>query len=952
MRRRTLVLCFVAAVVVAHPCTAPAQVAPSNPVLFVTQMPVGGFGALTSTFGNHLATMESAPRGGDLVIRYPDGSLRFLTQEGGFGNAGMQGANAIAVREPCVHWSGTKALFAMVVGAPTQQYQVATYHWQIYEVTGLAQGATATIRRIANQPASFNNVSPIYATDGRILFTSDRPPSGAPQLYPQRDEYESAYTVAGIYALDEATGDLELLEHSPSGSFTPSIDSFGRVVFTKWDHLQRDQQGDAPDVVANYQSFTWASEAANAATTTTLAGAEIFPEPRSQGDPAYSPAVSLHTFNHFFPWELNEDGTAEETLNHVGRHELGGSYTDGSFVADPNLTYYVDPSLHANQLDIRGDGGLLQLREDPRVPGDFLATDAPEFGTGAGGTLMRLTGAPSINAEDMTLTAVTPTGNDAQVPQQTGYFRNPLPMTDGTLLAAHTTATGQLQNVGSTAAPNWSYQYRLKILSKQGAFYAPLASLTAGIQKSVSWWTPDTLASYNGMLWELDPVEVVARSVPAPRQESLPSIEASVFAQEAVDVAAFQDYLRNNGLALIVSRNVTQRDRADRSQPFNLRVPGGVASIATGGTAYDVSYLQIFQGDAVRGYGNPVSPQPGRRLLARPMHEPNVSHAAGGPLGAVTIASDGSFAALVPARRALSWQLTDAAGGPVVRERNWLSMQAGEIRVCASCHGINTLSQTGAPPPTNEPEALHGLLAQWKQQQSGAPTATPGAGATRTATPVATRTATPVATKTPTPVATRTVTPMATRTPTPAATRTATPTSPAGGATPTAPVPSASATPGDGGTCASGFSIERARLRVGAGGSMHVVGRALIPRPWIGVDPPGNGIRIVIDGVLDVTVPGGAGWTTNVSGKRWRFDDPSAALGGLRRLTIVDQSSQVAGRLTFDLRFAGAPLLPVAGPVDLAIRFGAVDECATAHWGASSAARPRCRGSAQRLSCS
>src|SRR6185295_2553343 len=147
-------------------------------------------------------------------------------QEAGFGNASMQGANAIAVREPCVHWSGTKALFAMVVGAPTQQYQVQQYRWQIYEVTGLAQGQTATIRRIANQPASYNNVSPIYATDGRILFTSDRPPSGAAHLYPQRDEYESAYTVAGIYSLDETTGDLRLLEHSPSGSFSLSLDSF------------------------------------------------------------------------------------------------------------------------------------------------------------------------------------------------------------------------------------------------------------------------------------------------------------------------------------------------------------------------------------------------------------------------------------------------------------------------------------------------------------------------------------------------------------------------------------------------------------------------------------------------------------------------------------------------------------------------------------------------------
>jgi hypothetical protein len=80
----------------------------------------------------------------------------------------------------------------------------------------------------------------------------------------------------------------------------------------------------------------------------------------------------------------------------------------------------------------------------------------------------------------------------------------------------------------------------------------------------------------------------------------------------------------------------------------------------------------------------------------------------------VTIAPDGSMAALVPARRALSWQLTDPNGAGVVRERNWVSFQAGEIRVCASCHGINTASHTGATSPTNTPQALAQLLAEWK----------------------------------------------------------------------------------------------------------------------------------------------------------------------------------------------------------------------------------------------
>ena len=44
-----------------------------------------------------------------------------------------------------------------------------------------------------------------------------------------------------------------------------------------------------------------------------------------------------------------------------------------------------------------------------------------------------------------------------------------------------------------------------------------------------------------------------------------------------------------------------------------------------------------------------------------------------GPSGAVRIALDGSFSAVVPARRALSWQLTDPQHKPVVRERYWVT---------------------------------------------------------------------------------------------------------------------------------------------------------------------------------------------------------------------------------------------------------------------------------------
>jgi cytochrome c553 len=88
-----------------------------------------------------------------------------------------------------------------------------------------------------------------------------------------------------------------------------------------------------------------------------------------------------------------------------------------------------------------------------------------------------------------------------------------------------------------------------------------------------------------------------------------------------------------------------------------------------------------------------------------------------GPAGSVALAADGSMAAFIPARRAMSWQLVAPDGRPVVRERNWISFRAGEIRVCAACHGINKQSQTGEPQPANPPDALRQLLGAWMAAQ-------------------------------------------------------------------------------------------------------------------------------------------------------------------------------------------------------------------------------------------
>jgi len=689
----------------------------ANPILFVTQVPVpGDFTTVASTFGNQLASVAEAPRGGDLWIRYPDGTTKNLTRTAGFGNGGMQSTASIEVREPSVHWGGTKALFSMVIGAPTQQFVWGTYYWQIYEITGLGENETPVIRKIPNQPANYNNVSPFYGTDERILFTSDRPRSGEAQLYPQLDEYEEAPTVTGLWSLDPATGDLRLLNHTPSGLFTPSIDSFGRVIFTRWDHLQRDQQADTDSVEGgSYGTFDYADETANAARLNQRV--EIFPEPRSsRTDLLAGTNLVGNSINHFFPWEMNEDGTSEETINHIGRHELFG-YFDRS-MTDAGLSEFSGGSRNVAE-------NLLQLHEDPAHPGVYYAVDAPEFQTHGSGQIVRFGAEPSRTADNIAITYITPRSTrdvpqGSPPPDASGHYRDPLPLADGTLLSVHTSELRGDENDGSRAAPKSRYAFRISTMVPQAGVYVPGEMLTQGIQGSVSYFDPDVLVTWSGEMWELNPVEVRARPYPARRTTPLEEPEAKIFREENVDQSAFRADLRARNLAVIVSRNVTARDAADKQQPYNLRVTGTSTQKVVGASRlFDIAHLQLFQADQVRGLGGTTSPRAGRRVLARVMHDPAAKNApTSGPAGSVQIAADGSIAALVPARRAMSWQLTDNAGTPVVRERYWLTFQPGEVRVCAACHGVNSHDQLGAPAPTNSPEALRALLRAWKASQT------------------------------------------------------------------------------------------------------------------------------------------------------------------------------------------------------------------------------------------
>ena len=719
-------------------CTASTLfAAPTNSILFVTQVPIPyDFATIGSTFGNHKPTVDACGRGGDLYIRYPDGSLRNLTRAAGYGQWGNQYPNGISVRQPCVHWSGKKAIFSMVVGgiADQQSYSAPTAYWQLYEITNFTDpNSIPVITKVPNQPANFNNISPIYGSADQIIFTSDRPRNGQSQLYPQLDEYEEQPTVTGLWSLQPTNGYLFMLNHTPSGAFSPLIDSAGRVAFVRWDHLQRDQQADTDFIEGRYTygTFNWSDESSNSIITTNQT--EVFPEPRPERtDLLAGTGLYGNDFNQFFPWAIDQDGTDEETVNHVGRHEIGGTYLQTAYTNDPNLVAQdVNAGSNPNRIE-----NFLQIREDPRTPGLFYGIDAPEFATHSGGQIISLTGATNINPVNMLITYLTPrstqgssiTGNTVPA-DDTGFYRNPLMTTDGYLIAAHTTNVLDEMEDPDPENPSTFYDFRLKFLQFANGFYAPGTPLTPGLTIHAVYWDPAlyTNVNQNHLLWELDPVEVTARTRPVPFSVPIAAPELAAFASSKVDVAAFQKYLTTHNLALIVSRDVTTRDHADHQQPFNLNI-AGTTHTTTGakGKIYDVAWLQFFQADQLRSlnYGQPGNPGNCRRVLAQYLHDPGVDNPtpAAAPLASVHLGPDGSMSAIVPARRAMTWQLADTNGTGVVRERYWLTLCRGRN---PQLHQLSRHQRNGPGRPSGahqHPLALIQLLNYWKTHATVQPT--------------------------------------------------------------------------------------------------------------------------------------------------------------------------------------------------------------------------------------
>lgn len=731
------------------PPAPPIDTSSAAPILFVAQVPLTGnqtdFGTLAATFGSHQSKADgNAPRGGDLMIAYPPTSangsweLRNLTREAGYGmkngvpDTNPCGANMVAVRQPTVNWEATEALVSMVMGCDEGA------RWQVYKVANLEKSKTgqATFTKVAGQPANYNNVSPVYSSHAseRYFFTSDMPRGGPGAEFAHLkhlDEYEHEPSVSGVWELNpHPTPALKLMHHAPSGAFHLHVDSFGRVVFTHWDHLDSDQLEED----GNPKLWNYATEASNSPRARLTAANplidSVFPEFRFNG----VGGMNNHVFKMFLPWMVNQDGTGVETLNHVGRDQFF-AYAEASRVGKDNADLKL-----SNLESAIGDNSFLQtrmegihyLREHPTQAGTYYGAIVPDFGTYGAGALMSVLGGPTVRPTKMKLSFLTDPEGYGIKDKGTGY-RSPLFTADGQLWAAVTTTRFQAGTKSSSEA----YDYRLRRLVKSGAYYVPAANgeLTSGLTR--------VLGSKTVKMWEWDAVEVRRRDKPTPATMdpvALDSPEGKVFADAGVSLDEFQTFMRKYDLALIVSRNLTWRNSEDKLQPYALRV-GGSSVLTTvppkpGVTpprVLDIDHLQIFSAQQLRGNDS----NEGRRVLAQPLEpvllplpngkDVNLPAPAGLPKGSIPISKvDGSMAALVPAKRALTWQTIDSAnlGTPklrtdgVVRERVWLSFEKGEVRVCVACHGGSSedTAQNGKQLKelVNPPDALKQLLLHYK----------------------------------------------------------------------------------------------------------------------------------------------------------------------------------------------------------------------------------------------
>lgn len=122
------------------------------------------------------------------------------------------------VRDPHVHYDGRKILFAYRKGGTT------TYHLYEIDVDG------TNLRQLTSGPD--NDIEPVYAPDGSIIFCSSRCHRFVPCWKTQ---------VATLYRCNADGTDIRMLSNNAEQENTPWMLPDGRVLYMRWEYVDRNQ---------------------------------------------------------------------------------------------------------------------------------------------------------------------------------------------------------------------------------------------------------------------------------------------------------------------------------------------------------------------------------------------------------------------------------------------------------------------------------------------------------------------------------------------------------------------------------------------------------------------------------------------------------------------------------------------------------------------------------------
>jgi hypothetical protein len=151
--------------------------------------------------------------------------------------------------------------------------------------------------------------------------------------------------------------------------------------------------------------------------------------------------------------------------------------------------------------------------------------------------------------------------------------------------------------------------------------------------------------------------------------------------------------------------------------------------------------------------------------------------------------------------------------------------------------------------------------------------------------------------------------------------------------------------------CASGVALEKATFKLRADGRFRLDARLTVPA-GVTLALPTDGLRLVAQDaaegtVLDLTAPGGAGWT--VKGTRSSLTDGALAI---RKATVQDKGAKTPGLVKVSIRGeAGALTLPDPAGLVTTLILAPGDGCGALTWNAPTAPKPRCKVKGTQLTC-